>query len=161
MTRFGSILEATSTGATAKGAFVAESFARVRALIAHPDGRVRRVLTDALRADGYGEVAEVADGYGVVSRLAQWTVQDGRGADLLVLAPGLKGRSGLELCAGLRQSEWAAPTLFVAEEHDVIEGIEAASLGAFVVQWPCDSEDFRGAAFLVLCHGDGIAKGIC
>lgn len=161
MSRFGSIIEGTSVSATAKGGLVAASYSAARALIAHPKESVRKLLGDALRADGYAEVAEVPDGCRVVSRLAQWTVRDGRGADLLVLAPGLRGRTGLELCAGLRQSEWAAPTLFIAEEQDVIEGIQAASLGAFVVQWPCDSEDFRGAAFLALCHGERVASGIC
>lgn len=124
--------------------------ARPRVLLADDDRELRGLLAAALRKDCY-DVTEARDGRELLQCLATDRLRgnDSPAFDLVISDIRMPGRSGIEVLAGLRMTDWATPfiltTAFGTEEtHE-----EARRLGAVAVfDKPFDVDDLR----TILCN---------
>jgi DNA-binding response OmpR family regulator len=118
-----------------------------RVLLAEDDAEVRRLLTQALRRDGYDVIAvsTAEDLLGVLSA-SEAASPPGEPPDLIVSDIRMPGISGLEMLGVLRQGERPPPVILITAFGDSETHAKAARLGAeFVFDKPFDLSDLRAA----------------
>jgi DNA-binding response OmpR family regulator len=121
-------------------------------LLAEDDAEVRRLLTQALRRDGY-EVIAVPSGEDLLCVLCAFeqTVPPRDPPDLIVSDIRLPGLSGLDMLALLKQGERSPPVILITAFGDAETHAEAARLGAaFVFDKPFELRDLRAAVTSVI-----------
>lgn len=92
----------------------------IKILVVDDEKRIRKLISDYLRNDGY-EVVEAEDGNDAVSKFMQ-----NRDLDLIILDINMPGKNGWEVCSEIRQKS-DVPIIFLTalgESHDEIHGLE-------------------------------------
>lgn len=118
---------------------------RPRIVLAEDDAEMRALLVTALLQDEY-EVIEVRDGAELLRYLASECLRTltGPPIDLVISDLRMPGRSGLEVLARLRYSDWATPFILTTAFGDPETHAEARRLGAAAVfDKPFDIDDLR------------------
>jgi DNA-binding response OmpR family regulator len=118
-----------------------------RALVAEDDDDMRRLVVRALRDEGF-DVVDVRSGWALLEYLGA-RIFDGRRdppLDLIVSDVRMHGVTGLEVLAGLRQTNWSTPVILITAFGDAKLHAEARRLGAFVFDKPFDFNDLRRLA---------------
>ena len=124
-----------------------------RVLVADDDAGLHRLVSAAVRADGY-EVVEARDGAEILSQLGSVaaTPRD-RPFDLIISDVRMPGLSGLELLAGLRDTDLETPFVLITAYGNRELTDEAYRLGADAVfQKPFDVDDLRTAVVNLSCR---------
>jgi DNA-binding response OmpR family regulator len=117
-----------------------------RVLLAEDDAEMRRLVADALRADGY-ELVEAPDGGRLLVNIAAW-LKGGHGAesvDLIVSDIRMPICSGLQILAALREGHWRMPVILMTAFGDEAIRKHAESLDAVLFDKPFDVDDLRTA----------------
>jgi DNA-binding response OmpR family regulator len=124
-------------------------------LLAEDDAEVRRLLTQALRRDGYDVIA-VPTGEDLlrVLRASEGAVPPRALPDLIVSDVRMPGLSGLEMLAILKQGERSPPVILITAFGDAETHAKAARLGAaFVFDKPFEVGELRAAITSVVRRG--------
>lgn len=106
----------------------------MRILLAEDDAYMRSLVASTLRADGY-DVVEAENGSDLldgIDELLLWN-RDGVALDLVISDVRMPGRSGLEVLAEMRRSDWATPVILITAFGDRALHEEAARLGTVAV----------------------------
>lgn len=110
---------------------------RGHVLLAEDDREFRRLVADALTADGY-VVTEVGSGRELLDGLAHVARQIDREPWVIVSDVRMPEMTGLEVLTALRMARWSTPMLLMtAFGDDDLHG-DAAELGAHVLDKPFD-----------------------
>ncbi len=118
-------------------------------LVAEDDEEMRRLVTRALRRDGYDVIA-AADGDGLARLLAE-SLRGGREPDLIVSDVRMPHLDGLQLVAGLRAAGSHVRVILVSAFADAATFESAARLGVVhVLSKPFDLDDLRTVAMNLL-----------
>jgi DNA-binding response OmpR family regulator len=127
--------------------------APARILLAEDDDEMRKLLSDALRDEGYA-VEEVRDGNELMARVRSAILQwDGRApVDLVISDIRMPGCSGLDVLRSLRDEDWSVPVILITAFGDEDTHRTAREYGAtMVLDKPFEMGDLCAAAsFLVL-----------
>jgi CheY-like chemotaxis protein len=119
-----------------------------RILVAEDDAEMRRLVTDALREDGY-EVVELADGgrllVDIAARLKAAPEGDYEDIDLIVSDIRMPICTGLQILEALRQAHWRTPVILMTAFGDKATRRQAESLRAVLFDKPFDLDDLRTA----------------
>jgi DNA-binding NtrC family response regulator len=118
-----------------------------RVLLAEDDTELREFLASALRSDGY-DVVEAEDGTELLDALATGMLRpaESPSCDIVISDIRMRGKTGLEVLAGLRQTDWSTPVILITGYGDVHTQTEAERLGAAAVfDKPFDIDDLRTA----------------
>lgn len=103
------------------------------------------MLADELRRDGY-EVLEARDGVEATELLARLRSRPDEAPELVVSDICMPSRTGLELLAELRKTEWRVPVILITAFGDDEVHEKARELGAIAVfDKPFDVDDLRTA----------------
>jgi len=106
---------------------------------------MRSMLADELRRDGY-EVLEAHDGAAAAELLTRLRSRPDEAPELLVTDICMPSRTGLELLAELRKTEWRVPVILITAFGDDEVHEKARELGAIAVfDKPFDVDDLRTA----------------
>ena len=129
-----------------------------RILDAEDDGEMRRLVTDALRKDGY-DVVSVSDGGRLLDTLTQESKVDkprGDVFDLLVSDVRMPLCGGMQILEQLRSAHWTIPVILMTAFGDAASREKARALGALLFDKPFGMEDLRSAvAYLLQRERDG------
>lgn len=118
-------------------------------LVAEDDDEMRRLLTRALRRDGYDVVA-ASNGDGLARLIAE-SLRLGREPDLIVSDVRMPHLDGLQLVSGLRAAGSAVKVILVSAFADQATEDTAARLGvAHVLSKPFELDDLRTVAMNLL-----------
>jgi DNA-binding response OmpR family regulator len=121
-------------------------------LVAEDDVDLGAMVACALRLDGY-EVMVAKDGTELADFMGSALLRS-RSAepiDLLVSDVRMPGWTGLQVLAGIRQTEWSFPVILMTAYGDRSTRIEADRLGAAAVfAKPFDLDDLRTAVLNAL-----------
>jgi DNA-binding response OmpR family regulator len=122
-----------------------------RVLVAEDDDDMRRIVSEALRKDGYDVIA-VSDGGRLLLTLARQLIQsDGKAVvDLLVSDMRLPIRSGMRVLEELRAARWRVPVILMTAFGDESMREHARELGAVLFDKPFDLDDLRTAVATLL-----------
>lgn len=124
---------------------------RPHILLAYAEPRERRRVKSFLEDDGC-EVTEAANGAQAVASLAHCTVTRRPLPTLMVAGVHLDGWNGVELAAGLRDTDWDVPIVLIADP--IAEpGVRARAMRegvSSVFERSFDPNDFRTALLHVL-----------
>jgi len=119
-----------------------------RVLVAEDDDDMRQLVVRALRDEGF-YVEEVRSGWELLEYVGS-CILDGRGEpplDLIVSDVRMHGVTGLDVLAGLRETDWATPVILLTAFGDAELHAEARRLGALAVfDKPFDFRDLRRLA---------------
>jgi two-component system cell cycle response regulator CpdR len=117
-----------------------------RILVAEDDAEMRRLVTDALRDDGY-EVVELADGGRLLVDIAARLKAEPKGdeIDLIVSDIRMPICTGLQILEALRQAHWRTPVILMTAFGDDATRRQAESLRAVLFDKPFDLDDLRTA----------------
>ena len=120
----------------------------IRILLAEDDEELRRLLTAALRKEGY-EVVSVADGNELLSMIGSQILNpvNHPQADLVISDVRMPGHNGLEVLEGLRQSDWATPVILITAFGEPETHAEARRLGAAIIDKPFELNILKTAVF--------------
>lgn len=104
---------------------------RPRVLVAEDQPAMLALIARLLRDQGY-EVVEISDGAILWDELrtCQLGAEDAREPDLIVSDVRMPGRSGLEVLALVRKSDWATPVILITAFGDRETHDHAYRLGA-------------------------------
>lgn len=122
-----------------------------RILLAEDDVEMRRLVTEALRKDGY-EVRSVPDGGRLLVTLAH-EIADGDGPeldDLVVSDIRMPVCSGLQILEQLRAAHVRLPFILMTAFGDAAARERAGTLGAVLFDKPFDIDDLRTAVASLL-----------
>jgi len=122
-----------------------------RVLVAEDDAEMSRLVTEALRKDGY-EVFAVSDGGRLLVTLAHEYV-DKSGADLVDLLVSdirMPICTGMQILEQLRAAHWRVPVILMTAFGDHATRAHAQALGAVIFDKPFDLDDLRTAAAALL-----------
>ena len=122
-----------------------EATGRSLIVVAEDDHEMRSLLVTALRRDNY-EVIEARDGRELLKLLNcdRQRAHDGPAIDLVISDIRMPGRTGLDVLATLRLSDWATPFILTTAFGDPQTHAEARRLGAVAVfDKPFDIDDLR------------------
>jgi DNA-binding response OmpR family regulator len=122
-----------------------------RILVAEDDPEMRRLVSEALRRDGY-EVITVPDGGRLLVTLAHELV-DNDGADLVDLLVSdirMPVCTGIQIVEQIRAARWRLPVILMTAFGDEATRGHAHALGALLFDKPFDLEDLRVAAASLL-----------
>ncbi|HEX3593664.1 MAG TPA: response regulator [Polyangiaceae bacterium] len=125
-----------------------------RILVAEDDAEMRRLVTEALRKDGY-EVIAVSDGGRLLVTLAHEFV-DRKGselADLVLTDIRMPICSGLQIVEQMRAAHWRIPVILMTAFGDRATREQAGMLGALLFDKPFDMDDLRTAVASLLRRG--------
>jgi DNA-binding response OmpR family regulator len=125
-------------------------------LLAEDDAEVRRLLTQALRRDGYDVIA-VSTGEELLGLLSasEEAAPPRDPPDLIVSDIRMPGLSGLEVLAILKRGEGSPPVILITAFGDAETHAKASRMGAtFVFDKPFELSDLRSAITSVLRRGD-------
>ena len=113
-------------------------------LLAEDDMEMRRLLASALRKDGY-EVIEAKDGTELLDYLATAMLHGDRFGwpEVIITDVRMPGATGLQVLAGLRQSDWETPIVLITAFGDEAVHTAAGQLGAALLDKPFDVDDLR------------------
>ena len=92
-------------------------------LVAEDDTRIREGLVDLLESEGYGVTAAV-DGHEAERLLAQ------QAFDLAILDVMMPGKSGYDLCSGIRAGGSQMPIIMLTAKGEEIDKVVGLKLGA-------------------------------
>ena len=92
-------------------------------LVAEDDANIRQGLVDALESEGY-RVVPARDGAEALRRYEEG------GFDLLLLDVMMPGRSGYDVCRGIRARDARTPILLVTAKGEEIDKVVGLELGA-------------------------------
>jgi CheY-like chemotaxis protein len=114
--------------------------------VAEDDAEMRRLVTDALRDDGY-EVVELADGGRLLVDIAARLKAEPKGdeIDLIVSDIRMPICTGLQILEALRQAHWRTPVILMTAFGDDATRRQAESLRAVLFDKPFDLDDLRTA----------------
>jgi CheY-like chemotaxis protein len=117
-----------------------------RILVAEDDAEMRRLVTDALRDDGY-EVIELADGGRLLVDIAARLKAEPRGDDIDLIVSDIRMPvcTGLQILEALRQAHWRTPVILMTAFGDEATRKQAESLRAVLFDKPFDLDDLRTA----------------
>lgn len=119
-----------------------------RVLVAEDDDDMRQLVVRALRDEGF-YVEEVRSGWELLEYVGS-CILDGHGEtplDLIVSDVRMHGVTGLDVLAGLRETDWATPVILLTAFGDAELHAEAHRLGALAVfDKPFDFRDLRRLA---------------
>ena len=115
---------------------------RGHVLLAEDDREFRRLVADALAADGY-VITEVGSGRELLDGLAHVARHVDHEAWVIVSDVRMPEMTGLEVLTALRMARWTTPMLLMtAFGDDELHG-DAAELGADVLDKPFDLDALR------------------
>jgi DNA-binding response OmpR family regulator len=119
--------------------------------VAEDDADMRRLVTEALRKDGY-DVRALSDGGRLLVTLAHEYVNKGGIdlVDLLVSDIRMPVCTGMQILEQLRAAHWKVPVILMTAFGDAGTRVHARSLGAVVFDKPFDLDDLRTAAASLL-----------
>jgi DNA-binding response OmpR family regulator len=118
---------------------------RATALVADHDDRLRTLVVETLRSDGY-HVIEARDGAEVLALLFDTLEDPGLLPDLLVMDAPMPKLSGLGVLEEMRRARVALPVFITTGFAHESVGIVARRLGAMaVLTRPFDVDDLRAA----------------
>ncbi len=129
-----------------------------RVIVAEDDDEMRRLVSEALRNDGYDVVA-VSDGGGLLVTLELELGDRGALVDLLVLDVRMPICTGMRVLEKLRAARWRVPTILMTAFGDEATAERARKLGAVLFDKPFDLDDLRTTAACLIELG-GIAGGL-
>jgi CheY-like chemotaxis protein len=115
-------------------------------LLAEDDADIRGMIAAVLRRDGY-EVDEVTDGAELLDHVGSALLGEGpTPPDVIVSDIRMPGFTGLQVLAGLRDSNWEIPILLITAFGGELARAEAERLGAnrFFLK-PFDLDELRTA----------------
>jgi CheY-like chemotaxis protein len=117
-----------------------------RILVAEDDEEMRRLVTDALRDDGY-EVVELADGGRLLVDIAARLKAEPEGDDIDLIVSDIRMPicTGLQILEALRQAHWHTPVILMTAFGDGATRRQAESLRAVLFDKPFDLDDLRTA----------------
>ena len=115
-----------------------------RVLVAEDDVEMRRLLVEALRADGY-DVREAADGGRLLVEITAQYAHPELEVDLIVSDIRMPVCTGLEILRGLRTAHWLTPVILMTAFGDDDTRADAESLGAILFDKPFAIDDLRTA----------------
>jgi len=118
-----------------------------RALVAEDEPDVRRLVAAALRGLGY-DIVEACSGTELLHALGDRLLSGDAdpGPDVIVADIRMPGLTGLEILAGLRQTESPTPIVLMTAYHDREIREEAQRLGANAfLEKPFDLDDLLAA----------------
>ncbi len=118
-----------------------------RVLVADDDDDLRAVVAVALRRDGH-EVIEARSGHELLERVVPSILRGdaGRPPDIIVSDIQMPGIDGLSVLAGLRDTGWATPIVFMSGYVTDAVRARAAALGAAaLMRKPFDVDELRAA----------------
>lgn len=132
------------------------SGAPLRVLVAEDDHEMRRLVVEALRADGY-EVSAVPDGGRLLVTLAHRIVdREGEAvADLIVADIRMPICTGLQILEQLRASHRWVPFILMTAFGDARTRAHASQLGATLLDKPFAVAELRAAVAALLPRGAG------
>lgn len=122
-----------------------------RILVAEDNDDMRKLVSDALRDDGY-DVRTVADGGRLLVTLAHQYL-DGNGVelfDLVVSDVRMPICDGMQILEQLRAAQWRIPVILMTAFGDERTRDRARSLGALLFDKPFDLDDLRTAVACLL-----------
>lgn len=107
---------------------------RLRVLLAEDDHEMRQLLAASLTKEGY-EVITVADGGQLLEKIGSQLLNPTHQppVDVIVSDIRMPHRSGLDVLAGLRRSDWATPFVLITAFGDAETHAEADRLGAAAI----------------------------
>lgn len=104
-----------------------------RILVAEDDRAMRKLIARTLRKEGH-RVTEAASGRDALIRLGDAIHQGGvRFYDIVISDLRMPGATGLELLAGLRETNWSVPVILITAFGDAATHRAARRLGAVAV----------------------------
>jgi CheY-like chemotaxis protein len=104
-----------------------------RILVAEDDRAMRKLIAGALRKEGH-TVTEAASGREALTRLGDAIHQGGiRFYDVVISDVRMPGSTGMELLAGLRETNWSVPVILITAFGDAKTHRDARRLGAVAV----------------------------
>jgi CheY-like chemotaxis protein len=117
-----------------------------RILLAEDDLEMRRLLSSALRKDGY-EVIEAKSGAELLTTLAEFLRHPTtRPYDLIISDQRMPGLTGLEVLEGLEDEDWLPPFILITAFGSREFETDALCAGAArVLDKPFDVDDLRKA----------------
>jgi DNA-binding response OmpR family regulator len=130
------------SGAPLDALEISERVAPARVVVAEDDHQFRAMRCQALQADGY-EVVEARDGteLGQLVRSLLLRSNGGCTVELMIADVRMPGASGLSVLSELRRSDWNTPVILISAFADDELAVEAARLGAIVVDKPFDLQE--------------------
>jgi CheY-like chemotaxis protein len=140
-------LDGTGQPASAHfGWLEARALAPQRILLAEDDFEMRRLLSSALRKDGY-EVVEARSGAELLTTLAEFLRHPTtRQYDLIISDQRMPGLTGLEVLEGLEDEDWLPPFILITAFGSRELETDALCAGAArVLDKPFDVDDLRKA----------------
>lgn len=129
--------------------------APARVLLAEDDDDMRGLVASALREEGF-EVTGVRSGNELLECVGSMVLStDGDvPLDLIVSDVRMPGKTGLEVLAGLRRSDWSTPVILITAFGDERTHSEAMRLGAVAaLDKPFDIHELRALARAAACLG--------
>lgn len=122
-----------------------------RILVAEDDDELRRIVSEALREDGY-DVLTASDGGRLLVTLAhQFADRDGGDlADLIVSDVRMPICTGMQILEQLRAAHWRVPVILMTAFGDTATHHRAHSLGALLFDKPFDLAYLRTAVACLL-----------
>jgi DNA-binding response OmpR family regulator len=121
---------------------ISERAGPARVVVAEDDNQFRALLCQALQADGY-EVVEARDGteLGELVRSLLLRSNGGCAVELMIADVRMPGASGLSVLSELRRCDWNTPVILMSAFADDELAVEAARLGAVVLDKPFDLQE--------------------
>ena len=113
-----------------------------RVLVAEDDAEMRRVVTDALRKDGY-DVREAPDGGRLLNAITALYANPAAMVDLIVSDIRMPICGGLQIVESLRQARWNIPVILMTAFGDDETRAQAMRLGALLFDKPFAMADLR------------------
>lgn len=113
-----------------------------RVIVAEDDDEMRRLLVEALRADGC-QVEEAADGGRLLVELTHGARCDYEHVDLIVSDIRMPVCSGLQIVEVLRRAHCLVPIVLMTAFGDDTTREKAAALGAILLDKPFDVRHLR------------------
>jgi DNA-binding NtrC family response regulator len=108
-------------------------FVPAEVLVAEDDDDMRRLVVQALRAEGF-HVVSASSGWELLKHIgSRMLARDGRPIGLIVTDVRMHGVTGLEILAGLRENDWSTPLILMTAFGDAELHAEAERLGALAV----------------------------
>jgi CheY-like chemotaxis protein len=137
---------ASASGTVKLGWLEARALDPQRILLAEDDLEMRRLLSSALRKDGY-EVIEARSGAELLTTLAEFLRHPTtRPYDLIISDQRMPGLTGLEVLEGLEDEDWLPPFILITAFGSRELETDALCAGAArVLDKPFDVDDLRKA----------------
>ena len=120
-----------------------------RVLLAEDDADMRRLVAEALEADGC-VVEAVADGGRLLVEVSHQLPQNFEAVDLIVSDVRMPVASGLQIVEALRTAHCWTPVILMTAFGDDATRAHAARLGALLFDKPFDLDDLRTAVMILL-----------